>query len=80
MPRLHADALAFCLAWAALALAGGVLGGMMTGLAVAFGLLVVLMPLSAYALVRKDDERLERELRWAALGAATIALVAWLAL
>jgi len=78
MPRLHVEALLFCGAWALLALAGGVLGGPLAGLAVALGLLMVLMPLSTYALARKEDERLERQLRWGALGLAALALGVWL--
>lgn len=78
MPRLHVEALLFCGAWALVALAGGILGGPLTGLAVALGLLVMLMPLSTYALAKQEDERLERQLRWGALGLAALALAIWL--
>jgi hypothetical protein len=78
MPRVHAEALLFCAAWASVALAGGLLGGPFVGLAVAFGLLLVLMPLSAYVLTEKEDERLERQLRWGVLVLAALALGVWL--
>jgi hypothetical protein len=78
MPRLHVEALLFCIVWAALALAGGILGGPLAGLAVALGLLFVLMPLSTYALAKKEDEKLERQLRWGALALAALALAVWL--
>ena len=77
MPRFHPEAFAFCVAWAMVAVAGAMIGGMWTGLFLSAGLLLVLMPLSAAILTRTDDLALERQVRWGTLAIAALgALIA----
>jgi hypothetical protein len=78
MPKLHAEPLLFCLAWAALAVAGAVLGGIWAGVVLALGLLVILMPASALILTRFEDFGFERQVRWGILVLAALALAVWL--
>lgn len=70
MPKLNTDALLFALAWAALAMAGGVFGGFFLGGALALSLLIVVMPLSGLVLSKTGNFALERQVRWAILAAA----------
>jgi uncharacterized protein (DUF58 family) len=72
MPRLNIDALLFALAWAALAMAAGVFGGFLAGSALALSLLLVVMPVSGLVLSKTGNFALERQVRWAMLGAAAI--------
>lgn len=78
MPRLALEPLLFCLCWAGLAVAASVLGGTWAGLAVALGLLLVLMPTSAFILSRYEDETLERQVRWGIWVIAGLLLAIWL--
>jgi hypothetical protein len=64
MPRLAIEPLLFCICW--------------VGLAVALGLLLVLMPMSAFILTRYDDEKLERQIRWGILVIAGLLFAVWL--
>ena len=78
MPKLYLEPLLFCLAWAALAIAGSVLAGIWAGAALSLGLLVILMPSSALILAKMDDPKFERQVRWAVLVLAALALGAYL--
>ena len=78
MPKLHAEPLLFCLAWALLAVAGTVWGGIWAGAALSLGLLLVLMPLSTIILTRYEDAALERQVRWGVLVIAGLGLAVWL--
>ena len=78
MPKLRLEPLTFCLCWIALAVAASLLGGTWAGLAVALGLLLVLMPTSAFILSRYEDEKLERQVRWGILAIAGLLLAIWL--
>lgn len=75
MPKLYPEALAFCLLWAALAVAGFSLLGLKAGLILSIGLLLLIMPSSALILARTGNFRLERAVRWAILVVATLALL-----
>ncbi|MDQ8755900.1 hypothetical protein RCO27_06625 [Sphingosinicella sp. LHD-64] len=76
MPKLNTDALLFALAWAALAMAGGVSGGFFLGGALALALLIVVMPLSGLILSKTGNFTLERQVRWAILAAAAVGVAA----
>ena len=78
MSKLRLEPLTFCLCWIALAVAASLLGGTWAGLAVALGLLLVLMPTSAFILSRYEDEKLERQVRWGILALAGLLLAIWL--
>lgn len=78
MSRLRLDPLLFCLCWALLAVAASVYGGTWAGLAVALGLLLVLMPTSAIILSKYEDETLERQVRWGLLVIAGLLLAVYL--
>jgi len=78
MPKFQLEPFLFCLAWAALAIAGTMLAGMWVGAALSFGLLLVLMPLSAVVLTRYEDHTLERQVRWGILVIAVLGLAVWL--
>ena len=78
MPRLHAEALIFCLAWAALALTGGLLLGWQAGAILSVGLMLVIMPTSNLVLTRTDSFSIERTIRWAILATAAAGLLAYL--
>ena len=78
MGKLRLDPLLFCLCWALLAVAASVYGGTWAGLAVALGLLLVLMPTSAIILSKYEDETLERQVRWGLLVIAGLLLAVYL--
>lgn len=78
MPRLHWEALLFCLAWAALALAGGIHGGLWVGALLSLGLLVLISAASLQVLSQTDDPALERQVRWGILMLAALGLLVWL--
>ena len=80
MPRLDAEALLFGLAWAALAVAGGLLIDWIAGALLSAGLLLVILPASALTLTRTDSFRAERLVRWGILLAAALGLGAYIAL
>ena len=73
----HPEALLFCLAWVVVAAAGYILEGFLAGTLLTFGLLLIVMPVSAYFLGRRDDVVLERTVRWSILigAGAILALV-----
>lgn len=77
MPKIHIEPLLFCLAWAALAVAGAVLGGLWVGVAIALGLLAILMPATLLILTQMEDFRFERQVRWGVLVLAGLALAVW---
>jgi len=72
MPKLYPEALAFCVAWAALAIWGGLQLGWKAGAALTLGLFIVLMPASALILSRTGSFAAERTVRWGILAAAAI--------
>ena len=78
MSKLRLEPLTFCFCWIALAVAASVLGSTWAGLAVALGLLLILMPTSAFILTRYEDEKLERQVRWGILVIAGLLLAIWL--
>ncbi len=75
MPPLNIDALAFAVAWAALALTAGMVGGFYMGAGLALALIIVVMPLSAFLLSRSGDFALERKTRWSMLAVAALGLI-----
>ena len=77
MPALHAEALLFCLAWAALALGAGMMSGWIAGAILSVGLMLVLMPVSSVVLTRTDNFELERLIRWGILLVAAACYLAW---
>ena len=70
MPKLYPEALLFCLAWVALAVAGWSLFDWRAGMALSVGLFLVIMPASAITLSRTGSFALERGVRWGILAAA----------
>jgi len=80
MPKLHPEPLLFCLAWAGLAIAAGMMGSIWLGALFSVGLAIVLMPLSATVLSKTENVALERQVRWGLLVLAALALFAWLQL
>jgi hypothetical protein len=78
LPEFRLEPFLFCLAWAGLAIAGTVFGGIWAGAALSMGMLLVLMPLSAIILTRYEDLALERQVRWGLLVIAGLALAVWL--
>jgi hypothetical protein len=78
MPKLRLEPLTFCFCWILLAVVASVFGSTWAGLAVALGLLLILMPTSAFILTRYEDEKLERQVRWGILVIAGLILAIWL--
>jgi hypothetical protein len=76
MPKFHAEPLLFCLAWAALAIWGG-MTSIWIGILLSGGLALVLMPLSATIITKREDPALERQVRWGLLVLAALALALW---
>jgi hypothetical protein len=79
MPRFYPEPILFCLAWAALAIWGG-MTSIWIGMLLSGGLAVVLMPLSATILSKTEDLALERKVRWGLLVLAAAALFAYVAI
>lgn len=79
MSRLHPEPLLFCLAWAALAIWGG-MTSIWIGILLSGGLAVALMPLSATIITKREDPVLERQVRWGLLVLAALALFAYVAI
>ena len=75
MPKLYPEALAFCILWAALAVAGFALLDWKAGVALSVGLFMLIMPSSALILARTSNFVLERAVRWGILAAATLVLL-----
>jgi hypothetical protein len=78
MPRLYPEPLLFCLAWAALAIAAGILASIWMGILFSAGLALILMPMSATVITRTEDFALERQVRWGLLVIAALGLAIWL--
>jgi hypothetical protein len=78
MPRLALEPLLFCFCWVGLAVVASVFGSTWAGLAVALGLLLILMPTSAFILTRYEDEGLERQVRWGIWAVAGLLVAIWL--
>jgi hypothetical protein len=74
---LRGDALAYCIAWAALAFAGWHFSGLGAGLLLSAGLFLIVMPTSALILTRTGNFRLERGVRWAILAVAGLVLLSY---
>jgi hypothetical protein len=72
------DALAYCIAWAALAFAGWHFSGLAAGLLLSVGLFLIVMPTSALVLTRTGNFQLERGIRWGILVLAALALLSFL--
>jgi hypothetical protein len=77
-PKLHVDALLYCLCWAALALFGWDRGGMVPGLLLSIGLFPLVMLSSMTVLSRTGNFKAEQAIRWGILAVAAIGLMAWL--
>jgi hypothetical protein len=80
MPKLHAEALIFCLAWAALAVFAFSQAGYLAGSVMSVGLLILIMPVSSLILDKTGDFAKERMARWGILVAAAVAFGIWQAL
>ena len=78
MPKLHPEPLLFCLAWAALAIAAGIMASIWMGILFSAGLALILMPLTATVLTKTGDFALERQVRWGLLVVAAVVLTIWL--
>ena len=74
MPKLHVEALIFCLCWAALAILAGIQAGLFAGAALSAGLLLIIMPSSALVLSKTGSFTIERQLRWGILVLAALVL------
>lgn len=74
MPRLYPEALAFCVAWTALAVTGFALVDWKAGVALSVGLFALIMPSSAIILSRTSNFALEKGVRWGILALAALAL------
>ena len=75
---MKGDALAYCIAWAALAFAGWHFSGLAAGLLLSVGLFLIVMPTSALVLTRTGNFQLERGIRWGILAVAALALLSFL--
>jgi len=75
MPKLHLEPLIFCIAWAALAVAGFALLDWKAGVALSVGLFMLIMPTSALILSRTSNFVLERAVRWGILVVAILVLL-----
>ena len=80
MPKLYPEPLLFCLAWAALAIAAGIMASIWMGVLFSAGLALILMPLSATIITKTENMALERQVRWGLLVLAALALTVWLQL
>jgi len=80
MPKLHVEALVFCLAWAALAVFAFLRAGYVVGSVMSVGLLILIMPVSSLILDRTGDFARERLARWAILVLASLGLALYLTL
>jgi len=74
MPKLYPEALAFCIAWSALAIWGWAALGLKAGLLLSVGLFLIIMPSSALILSRTSNFGLEKAVRWGILLLAAIAV------
>ncbi len=76
-PRFDAEAIAFGIAWAGLALYAGMVSGWQVGAALSVGLMVMNMPHSIFVLTRTDNFRTERIVRWSLLVLAAALYLVW---
>jgi hypothetical protein len=76
MPRFYPEAAAFCILWAALAIAGYAKAGWGAGALLSAGLFIVIMPASALLLSRTGSFAIERAVRWGILIVAALVLLA----
>lgn len=77
----HPEPALFCAAWVALAVVGFVLEGIVAAGLLTFGLMLVLVPATAYFVTQRDDFVMERVVRWSILIGAGVLLAlvhAWL--
>ena len=74
MPKFHPEALLFCLAWAALAIAVAVYGSWWVGILITLGLLVLVSAASMQIMSQTGDETMERNVRWGILMVTALAL------
>ena len=79
MPKLYPEPLLFCLAWAGLAIAAGIMASIWMGILFSAGLALILMPLSATIIAKTENFAIERQVRWGLLILAALALAAGLA-
>ena len=77
MPKVHIEPLAFCIAWAAVAIGAGIAIGIWTGILFSVGLAFILMPLSATIVSKTENFALERRVRWGLLAIAAATLAIW---
>jgi hypothetical protein len=80
MPRLHGEALLFCLAWIALAVYAAIEAGWWVGVLISIGLLVLVSAASMQVLSQTQDEQMERHVRWGILIVTGLALLVGLSL
>ncbi|MDB5672805.1 MAG: hypothetical protein JWO25_3764 [Alphaproteobacteria bacterium] len=78
MPKIYPEALAYCILWAALAVAGFMLAGWQAGALLSVGLFLIVMPASALVLTRTGNFIAERAVRWGILVVAAILLASFL--
>ena len=78
MPKLYPEPLLFCLAWAALAIAAGIMASIWMGILFSAGLALILMPLSATIMTKTENPVVERQARWGLLLLAALAFAVWL--
>jgi hypothetical protein len=74
VPKLYPEALAFCLLWTLLAVAGFAMVDWKAGVALSVGLFALIMPSSALILSRTSNFALERAVRWGILAVAALIL------
>ena len=78
MRSLNLEALAFCIAWVALALVGLYQGSIKAGLILSIGLFPIIMLTSMVILSRTGSFVAERTVRWGILVAAGVGLASYL--
>ena len=75
MRLFHPEPLLFCVAWAALAVAGGIYGAWWVAVLLSVGLLLLISAASLQVLTQTDDVVMERQVRWGILIVAALALM-----
>jgi uncharacterized protein (DUF58 family) len=78
MPKIYPEPLLFCLAWAGVAIAAGIMASVWMGILFSAGLALVLMPLTATIVTKTGDFALERKVRWGLLVIAALGLAVWI--
>jgi hypothetical protein len=78
MGKIYPEALAYCVLWTGLAVAGFILAGWQAGALLSVGLFLIVMPSSAFILSRTGSFAAERAVRWGILVAAGLLLLAYL--